>query len=101
MVAWARQNTPLVGRTDTESFVDYWTAANGSNASKRDWTAAWRNWMRKAQRDAERDAQPRRSRAAAGGPAHGGYASATDANIAAFLGGGNTTGRLALTEGKP
>lgn len=96
MIGWARQHTPLVGRTDTDSFVDYWTAASGARASKLDWPAAWRNWMRKAQRDAERDAQPRRSRPSGGGPV-----SATDANIAAFLGGGTTTGPLALTEGKP
>lgn len=96
MISWARQNTPLVGRADTDQFVDYWTAASGSRASKMDWPAAWRTWMRKAQRDAERDAQPRRTR-----PAAGGHVSATDANIAAFLGGGTTTGPLALTEGKP
>jgi hypothetical protein len=100
MIGWARQHTPLVGRTDTDQFVDYWTAASGTRASKMDWPAAWRTWMRKAQRDAERDAQaqPRRPRPAAAG---GGPVSATDANIAAFLGGGTTTGPLALTEGKP
>lgn len=52
MVAWAREHTPLVGRTETANFVDYWTAASGANATKLDWVAAWRTWMRKAQTDA-------------------------------------------------
>jgi hypothetical protein len=29
----------------TEKFINHWTAASGSNASKRDWAATWRNWM--------------------------------------------------------
>lgn len=28
-------------------FCDHWRAASGSNARKRDWDAAWRNWCRK------------------------------------------------------
>lgn len=36
------------------SFRDYWHAATGSNATKANWPATWRNWCR---RDAER--QPR------------------------------------------
>ncbi|GHH57435.1 hypothetical protein [Lentzea cavernae] len=58
MVEWAREKTPLVGRAETENFVDYWTAAT-KNASKLDWVAAWRTWMRRAQADAEAR-QPRR-----------------------------------------
>jgi uncharacterized protein YdaU (DUF1376 family) len=27
-------------------FTDYWRAASGANARKRDWNAAWRNWCR-------------------------------------------------------
>jgi hypothetical protein len=53
MIEWARINTPLVGVTDTQAFVDHWTAETGSRSTKCDWVAAWRNWMRKAQRDAE------------------------------------------------
>lgn len=30
------------------SFRDYWLAASGPNATKRDWDAAFRNWLRKA-----------------------------------------------------
>lgn len=29
-------------------FCDYWRAASGSSARKRDWDAAWRGWCRKA-----------------------------------------------------
>jgi hypothetical protein len=53
MVEWARHETPLVeGRRATEAFVDHWRQAT-KNHRKRDWAAAWRNWMRKAQDDAE------------------------------------------------
>ncbi len=31
-----------------ERFRDYWCAKTGKDASKRDWFATWRNWMRKA-----------------------------------------------------
>lgn len=75
MVAWARENTPLVGRSETDDFVDYWRAASGRNAVKRDWTAAWRHWMRKAQRDAE-------ARSRRGG---GRSRPSTDDRIRAFL----------------
>jgi hypothetical protein len=84
MITWARENTPLVGKTETENFRDYWTAAAGANASKRDWVAAWRKWMRNAQADAERRTPARTTTT-------NGYTSQTDANIAAFLNGGNTT----------
>lgn len=49
MIAWARDNTPHVGAHETAKFVDYWLAASGRNATKRDWVAAWRYWMRGAQ----------------------------------------------------
>lgn len=52
MIEWARKNTPLVGAAETANFVDYWTAESGTRASKIDWTAAWRKWMRKSQTDA-------------------------------------------------
>lgn len=50
MVSWAKKNAPLVdGRFETAQFVDYWIARGDS---KRDWVAAWRTWMRRAQKDA-------------------------------------------------
>lgn len=33
---------------ETDKFRDYWRAASGPPAVKRDWSAAWRNWVRKA-----------------------------------------------------
>ncbi len=30
-----------------DAFKDYWTAEAGRRASKRDWSAAWRSWLRK------------------------------------------------------
>lgn len=52
MVAWAREKCPEVdGRTETERFVDHWTASALPTAVKRDWVAAWRTWMRKARKD--------------------------------------------------
>jgi hypothetical protein len=56
MVAWARENTPLVGRRETEDFVDYWRAKSGKDAEKADWPATWRRWMRRAQGDVEHNA---------------------------------------------
>lgn len=49
MIAWAHQNVPHVnGRAETERFTDYWRAKAGRDATKLDWTATWRNWMRRA-----------------------------------------------------
>lgn len=49
MTKWAQQHVPqLAGKRETEKFVDHWHAASGQNAVKRDWVAAWRNWMRNA-----------------------------------------------------
>lgn len=33
---------------ELEKFRDHWDAEAGSRASKRNWTAAWRNWIRRA-----------------------------------------------------
>lgn len=52
MRKWAAESAPLVNlRLETESFCDYW---RGKGETKADWVATWRNWMRKAQGDAER-----------------------------------------------
>lgn len=51
MKAWAAHETPgLDVEAHTREFVDHWRAASGQSAVKRDWVAAWRNWMRKAHR---------------------------------------------------
>ncbi len=41
-------------RREHARFVDYWTAKTGKDATKLDWDATWRNWMRRAG-----DQQPR------------------------------------------
>jgi hypothetical protein len=49
MVAWAQENHPDVdGRYETAKFVDYWRGKSGKDATKQDWPATWRNWIRKA-----------------------------------------------------
>lgn len=46
MVEWAREKAPGVdGRRETDKFVNYWQAASGQSATKRDWISAWRHWM--------------------------------------------------------
>jgi len=37
---------------ESDKFRDYWTAKAGRNATKLDWAATWRNWMRNAGRPA-------------------------------------------------
>jgi hypothetical protein len=81
MVAWARAETPDVdGRFETGAFIDFWRGKTGKDATKHDWPATWRNWMRKAQKDAA----ARNARFRPGAPPHG-FKSQTDANIADFL----------------
>jgi hypothetical protein len=47
-LAWARRDFPQINaRLEAAKFVDHWHAAAGQQASKRDWKAAWRNWIRK------------------------------------------------------
>jgi hypothetical protein len=46
---WARTNAPLCGRTDHDSFCDYWRAVPGAKGRKVDWPATWKNWMRREQ----------------------------------------------------
>lgn len=49
MSDWATTNYPAISRTiETEKFKDYWLSADGRNAVKRDWEAAWRNWIRRS-----------------------------------------------------
>lgn len=75
MVAWAREKTPTVdGRRETEKFINYWQAASGQKAVKRDWPATWRNWMLTA---AERS------------PTRTGHAAPTDEFAAQFLANGH------------
>lgn len=55
MVTWAHRHAPHVdGRLQTAKFVDYWQAKAGKDATKLDWVATWRNWMRNAEEQAGR-----------------------------------------------
>lgn len=42
----------LVGR-EREKFRDFWLGKTGQNATKADWPATWRNWIRRAIDDAK------------------------------------------------
>jgi len=90
MVSWARENAPDVdGRTATEAFKDHFRSAPGQKGVKLDWTATWRNWMRTEQQKIQR----RRPSTV------NGYASQTDANIAALMGRNGQPNLLALPGG--
>ena len=57
--AWAARTAPDVNiGAETERFTDYWVAAPGQRGVKTDWTATWRNWMRKAQEQAPAQDRP-------------------------------------------
>lgn len=46
-LAWAQQERPGIdARRVAEQFRDYWVAKTGANATKLDWQATWRNWVR-------------------------------------------------------
>lgn len=58
MKQWAAREAIGVDiEASTRRFVDYWRAESGAKATKIDWVATWRNWLR---RDAE--SKPRSSR---------------------------------------
>lgn len=47
LLAWTRQKRPDLDLQDTlESFTDFWKAKTGQGATKLDWDATWRNWVR-------------------------------------------------------
>lgn len=49
MCEWAAEKFPSVDLDyQTEKFRDHWRASSGTNATKRDWAAAWRTWIRNA-----------------------------------------------------
>lgn len=53
LAEWAREATPGLQnlKAETENWQD-WHRAKGDTA--KDWTASWRTWMRRAQKDAEK-----------------------------------------------
>ncbi|MBW8127509.1 MULTISPECIES: YdaU family protein [Pseudomonas] len=60
MRKWAADRAPGVSLiNETEKFVNYW---RGNGQTKADWIATWRNWLLKAQEDANRrTTQPHRT----------------------------------------
>lgn len=46
MIEWARNEAPAATPRDHEQFVDYWRSKSGRDATKTDWVATWRRWMR-------------------------------------------------------
>ena len=48
-IAWARSERKDINpATEASKFRDYWIAKAGRDASKLDWDATWRNWVRNA-----------------------------------------------------
>lgn len=48
-IEWQRTEniTDAQARRETEKFVSYFLAASGSTSTKRDWSQAWKNWIRR------------------------------------------------------
>jgi hypothetical protein len=48
MLAWQRDNgiTDALARRELPKFIDYWAGKSGVGATKVDWSATWRNWLR-------------------------------------------------------
>lgn len=50
LLSWASENLILTTeqlKSETENFRDYWFAETGRKATKKDWNAAWRYWVRR------------------------------------------------------
>jgi len=48
-VAWAKAKRPDLDISEqADWFRDFWLAKTGSNATKLNWSATWRNWIRAA-----------------------------------------------------
>lgn len=68
MRAWAAEEVPTVDvDAVTRMFVDHWRAESGAKATKLDWVATWRNWLRRepkqrAARPAQRESSIDRQR---------------------------------------
>jgi len=70
-------------RRAIESFRNHWHAANGPNARKRDWQAAWANWVIEQDR---RDGTGGRARSGGG---RGGQRGFRDELLERYVGGGD------------
>jgi hypothetical protein len=45
LFARSRRMPPAMIETEIEKFRNYWVAKSGASATKRDWSATWRNWI--------------------------------------------------------
>lgn len=53
LVRWVQNECPLIdARFHTDNFVDFWVGKTGKDATKLDWVATWRKWMRSEQQKA-------------------------------------------------
>lgn len=50
--------TPSLAQTELAKFRDYWTAKAGKDATKLDWQATWRNWVRNASKPRQQATAP-------------------------------------------
>lgn len=58
---WASNERPdLIVAREAEKFRDYWTAKAGKDATKLDWNATWRNWIRNAREEFGRSSASQR-----------------------------------------
>lgn len=49
MIAWVNRETPGVNwKFESQKFLDHFRAKSGKDATKQNWLATWRNWMRNA-----------------------------------------------------
>lgn len=60
----AQQRPELDAREVFEGFRDYWVAQPGQKGVKTDWTATWRNWVRRQQTPKKTAADERRDQMA-------------------------------------
>lgn len=59
MKQWAVKEVPRVDiEASTRRFVDYWRAESGAKATKIDWVATWRNWLRRDAENTPRSSRP-------------------------------------------
>ncbi|KIA63033.1 hypothetical protein FG87_21970 [Nocardia vulneris] len=62
MIRQMREECPSVDlRAEHAKFVDHWKSQPGSRGCKADWTATWRNWIRRAGENVHARARPAES----------------------------------------
>lgn len=72
MREWATKNAPFIDLDrETANFSDFWSGKSGADATKIDWLATWRKWMRTAS-----DRTPVWKRGQASGPDPDGWMNA-------------------------